>query len=265
MRTKKIQYVGLIPAAGCATRLQNLPFSKEIYPMHVRGEGGQIYEFPVCEGLIRSYSKADINNVYMIIREGKDDICQKLGNGGQYGLDIVYLYTKKTFGPPYTLDQAYSLIHDNYVALGFPDILFKPRHAFKQLIEKQQETNADVVLGLFHAPNPKKMDMVAFDQTGKIYSIDIKPQNTALIWTWILAVWNPDFSEFMHRSLKHLLSEFESGQRAEIHVGTVFQSALKIGMTFDFVFFDKGELIDIGTPEDLDRTSQVFVKDEWTD
>ena len=260
MQTNKIQYTGLIPAAGRATRLQNLPCSKEIYPLHIRDKDGQDFNFPVCKCLIDSYRIAGVNKIYMIIRDGKEDIRHHLGNGSQYDVEIRYLFTQKSYGPPYTLDEAYPLIQNQYVVLGFPDILFKPRYAFKQLIEKQQQTNADVVLGLFPAPNPKKMDMVAIDQMGKIQSIHIKPQNTSLLWTWILAVWNPGFSAFMHQSLKDMLSDFESGKHTECHVGTVFQLALKSGVTFDFVNFNEGELIDIGTPDDLRRIEQTYTK-----
>lgn len=260
MQTNKIQYTGLIPAAGRATRLQNLPCSKEIYPLHIRDKNGQDKNFPVCKCLIDSYRIAGINDIYMIIRDGKEDICHQLGNGSHYGVEIEYLYTQIPYGPPYTLDQAYSLIHTKFVAIGFPDILFKPRYAFKQLIEKQQQTNADVVLGLFPATNPQKMDMVAVDQMGKIQSIHIKPQNTSLLWTWILAVWNPGFSDFMHQSLEDMLNDFESGKRTECHVGTVFQLALRSGLKFDFVFFNEGEVIDIGTPDDLRRIEQTYTK-----
>ncbi len=260
MRTKKVRYTGLIPAAGRATRLQNLTCSKEIYPLHFRDKDGQDYDFPVCKCLIDSYRIADVNDIYMIIRDGKEDIRQKLGNGSQYGVEITYLYTRKYYGPPYTLDEAYPLIQDQYVVLGFPDILFKPRYVFKQLIEKQQQTSADVVLGLFRAPNPQKMDMVSFDQTGKIEWIDIKPQQTSLVWTWTLAVWNPGFSDFMHQSLQGMLSDFESDKRTECHVGTIFQFALEKDIKFDHVFFNEGDLIDIGTPDDMRRIDQTYTK-----
>ena len=252
----KSKYVGLIPAAGRATRLKNLACSKEIYPLRLRNRGGQEKIMPVCEYLIDSYRIANIDEIYTIIRVGKEDIPEQLGDGKHYGITIKYLYTENFYGPAYTLDRAYLLIQNRYVALGFPDILFTPRHAFKSLIEKQQQTGADVVLGLFHAPYPEKMDMVKLGHSGKIESITIKPKKTTLRWTWILAVWSPVFSKFMHHGLIELQKEFDDKKRSECHVGTVFQLALREDITFDYVLFNQGELIDIGTPEDLDVINQ---------
>lgn len=251
------KYVGLIPAAGRATRLKYLPCSKEIYPLAIAAKDGNSQTIPVCSCLIDSYRTANINDITIIIRKGKEDIPKKLGSGEQYGVDIDYLYTQNPYGPPYTIDEAYSKTQNKFVAIGFPDILFTPRNAFEALIKKQQQTNTDVVLGLFRAPHPEKMDMVAFDQTGAIKSIQIKPQHTTLVWTWILAVWNPVFSEFMHQNLQIMLSEFETNKRTECHVGTFFQLALKAGITFECIYFNEGELIDIGTPDDLHRIKQT--------
>lgn len=37
------------------------------------------------------------------------------------------------FGAPITLDQAYPFVHDKIIALGFPDIIFKPDDAFGKI------------------------------------------------------------------------------------------------------------------------------------
>ena len=247
------KYVGLIPAAGRASRLPNLSCSKEIYPVPASAKKNVQKLTPVSSYLIQSYKLASVNNVKMILREGKEDILEALGNGQRYGVQLSYLYTKIFYGPPYSLDAAYSDVKNKIVAIGFPDILFTPRDAFVSLFNKQEQTQADVVLGLFVAPHPHKMDMVEFDSAGNIKCIQIKPSESSLKWTWILAVWSPVFTEFMHQSLKKLLPEFESKQRQECHVGTIFQLALEEGIRFDYVHFDDGELIDIGTPDDLHR------------
>ncbi|MEJ2115591.1 MAG: dTDP-glucose pyrophosphorylase, partial [Gammaproteobacteria bacterium] len=115
---------------------------------------------------------------------------------------------------------------------------------------------ADVVLALFPTSTPQKMDMILFDDSGNIVAIDIKPMQTSLVYTWILAVWNPNFSKFMHLHLQKLYAEYESKQRSECHVGTIFQIALKEGVTFDYVLMDKGEVMDMGTPEGLSYINQ---------
>ncbi len=263
--TSKPNYIGLIPAAGHAARLKNLSCSKEIFSLRTNNKNGQLVSFPVSTCLIDAYGKADIKRIYIIIRKGKEDICEILGNGKEHGVDLNYLYSQIPYGLAYTIDQAYSIYSDQYVALGFPDILFKPYVAYSKLIEKQQQTNADVVLGLFKAKNPQKMDMVELNNLGEIQSIQIKPQHSNLIWTWIIAVWNPTFSKFMHQELNAMLSEFKNKNLNDCHVGIMFQLALRAGIEFEHVFFEKGELIDIGTPEDLIHAKQAMINDDWSE
>ena len=45
---------------------------------------------------------------------------------------------------------------------------------------------------------PHKTDMVDFDDTGRVRSIQIKPPQTNLKYAWEMAVWGPSFTEFMH-------------------------------------------------------------------
>lgn len=261
--TNDKKYVGLIPAAGYATRLANLPCSKEIFPVRFTDEEQLQHEFPVCKVLIDAYRKANIENICIISREEKVDILETLGNGEQYDVELSYIYTQKTQGAAFTLDKAYAFTEKQFVALGFPDIIFKPDNAFSQLISKQHSSKADVVLGLFPAENPTKMDMIEFDSLNKIHGIHIKPKATTLQWTWILAVWSPSFSKFMHQTLASATILKHANQNNEIHVGHVFQLALETGMQFDSVFINDGKLIDIGTQDDLNDLTSRLVHERW--
>ncbi len=254
MKSISEKYIGLIPAAGHGSRLKIVSGSKEIYPFTFESENGKIISHPVCKCLLDTFSQSGISNVCVITKKNKNDIEKKLSTGKEYGVNLDYIYCEDTFGPPYTLDKAYSLVKDKYhVALGFPDILIKPKSALKAIMQKQQETEAEVVLALIKTGTPKKMDMVVFDVDEKIRDLDIKPNSTTLKWTWALAVWTPSFSDYMHHCLKDLLVEYETNKRTECHVGTVFQLAFKDGIKFDHVFIHDAEIIDMGTPEDLKK------------
>lgn len=95
---------------------------------------------------------------------------------------------------------------------GFPDILFQPNDAFVQLLARQTTTKADVVLGLFIAHNPQAMDMAARQEDGRIYLVEIKPSTSLLRYAWIIAIWTPAFSAFMH----DFLSSFKAPERKEL-------------------------------------------------
>ena len=256
MKSKNVskKYIGLIPAAGYATRLKLNSKSKEIYPIVFEEGNGKKFSYPVCKCLLDIFSEAGIRNICVITRKEKRDIEKVLSTGDEYNVSLSYVYCKDTYGPPYTLDQVYHSVKDrNFIALGFPDILIKPKSALTAIVQKQEEVKADVVLALFKTDTPKKMDMIVFDDEGRICDLDIKPSYTALKWTWALAVWNPKFSMYMHNCLKKLKHEYETKIRTECHVGTVFQKALKDGIKFDHVYIHDGMMMDMGTPEDLMR------------
>jgi glucose-1-phosphate thymidylyltransferase len=166
---------------------------------------------------------------------------------------LAYIISGSTGGVPQTVDKAYPFIEKHKVAFGFPDILFKPSDAMVSLLEKQQSTGADLVLGLFKATRPEKMDMVDFDSQGKLKNIIIKPKKTDLSFTWIIAVWTPVFSKFLHKYVKR----YEKTNK-ELHVGDVFREAIQAGLKTDYVKFD-GLYIDIGTPSDFETENNI----EW--
>lgn len=265
MRLKKTKYIGVIPAAGNASRLKNLNYSKEIHPLNFRNISGEEICLPVSQCLINAYRKSGISDIKIIIKKGKEDICRKLGNGMDFNVQLNYMYTDFTYGPAYTINQAFESYRDSHVALGFPDIVFKPHNAYRDLIHKQLVTGTDVVLGLFRSPNPQKMDMVEISKSNAIANIDIKPKQTKLVWTWIIAVWNPSFSFFMNNYLDKVESKYQSNTLQECHVGTVFKEALESGINFDFVFFDNGEIIDIGTPDDMQEAKAKFICEDWSE
>jgi glucose-1-phosphate thymidylyltransferase len=211
--------------------------------------------------LLEKMRRADVKRVYFILRPGKWDIPAYFGDGKMLDMHIGYLIMDLPFGVPFTVDQAYEFVKNATIVFGFPDIIFEPQDAFKQLLNKQQQTNADIVLGLFEAHRPEKMDMVELDRRGNISRIDIKPINTQLRYTWIIAVWTKRFSGFMHRYVQKYKSRFpaENGcnpEQKEVYVGDVIQAALNTDIKIEKVIFTDSEYIDIGTPDDLARAVQ---------
>jgi glucose-1-phosphate thymidylyltransferase len=254
--------VGLIPAAGKATRLGPLPCSKELLPINFRKESQDRERGPkvVSQYLLESMRIAEISKVYIVLRKGKWDIPSFLGNGNEVAMHLSYLLTDSSLGVPMTLDQGFPFTGQANVAMGFPDILFEPSDAFAHLKEKKKSSNADIILGLFPASRPTKMDLVAFDEAGKVRGIEIKPARSSLVYTWIIALWTPAFSEFMHEYLKsysedRLIRGRSKAQgpikRQEVFMSEVILAAIDQRMDVDSLIFRTGRCLDIGTPDDL--------------
>jgi glucose-1-phosphate thymidylyltransferase len=251
--------VGLLPSAGRANRISPIPCSKEIFPIGFgRLESDNNFRPKVVSHyLLEKMRRAGVNRAYIILRSGKWDIPAYFGNGDMVGIRLGYLAIDATRGVPYTLDQAYPFVNKYRIAMGFPDILIQPEDAFVHLYNRQIESEADIVLGLFPASQSHKVDMVALDKDQRILGIQIKPSKTHLVYTWLIALWTPRFTHFMHR---HILSydgiskgSVVSGvsENDELFMGDVVQAAIDEGLAVDNVIFPNGTYIDIGTQEDL--------------
>jgi len=260
-----LEVIGLIPAGGIASRLSPIPCSKEIYPIGFGPLVNDSSPHPkvVCHYLLEKLQLAGISKAYIILRSGKWDIPAYLGDGKMLNMDLAYRVIDISFGVPYTLDSAYPFVKDAIVALGMPDIIFQPDDAFVRLIVRQAETNADIVLAVFPTDRPEKWDMLDLDKDGRIQQFVIKPPQTHLRYTWVVAVWTPVFTNFMHDYLANY-QEIEvqknassnTLQQREMYLGDVFQAAMRNKMHIETVLFHEGSCLDIGTPEDMLKAIQ---------
>ena len=262
------EVVGLVPAAGVAKRLQPFPCSKEVYPVGFTRDPATGMPRPKVAAyyLLEKFRAAGITKAFLVIKEGKWDIPNYFREGGLVGLSLAYMVIAGSLGPPDTIDRAYPFLEQNRVAFGFPDILFGPDDAYRQLIAAQERTGADVVLGLHRVYDHRVWDMVECDSDGLVRNIVMKPVTTTLTHGWCCAVWTPAFSDFLHRFLRAEETHRNLAQLAntahdlggDLAVGVVLQAALKAGLLLQSVIFPHDTYIDIGTPEDLAKAVRQF-------
>lgn len=259
----ELPIVGIIPAGGVSARLAPLPGSKELLPIGFMETPGGPRPKPVCLYLLERMRMAGIGRVFVVLRPGKWDIPAYLGHGEQLGMSFGYLIMNLPHGSPYTLDQAYPFARGCIVALGFPDIIFEPADAYARLLERLRETGAAVVLGLFPTDQPHTADMVAADAAGRVERVVVKPPQSDLAYTWMLAVWAPPFTEFLHAYLAEVEARRAGPDPAlrplrEVFVGDVIQAAIDGGMHVDSVAFPAGSALDVGTPDNLVRAVRRY-------
>lgn len=256
------EIVGLVPAGGVATRIAPLPLSKELYPIGFRpvGSQGELRPKVVCHYLLESMRLAGASKAFIVLREGKWDIPAYFGTGDLVDMDLAYLMMGLPYGPPYTADRAFPFVGDALVLFGFPDVIFQPETAFVDLVEAQNRSGAAIVLGLFPADRPQKVDMVELAAGGRVRRIVIKPDQTDLQFTWMIAAWTPVFSQFMHEYLNRIQAGSRRQAQRERHVGHVIQAALEEGLVVEAVTFDSGACLDIGTPDDLVRAVRAYCR-----
>jgi len=267
-RSRWPEVVGLIPAAGLAERLQPAPCSKELFPVGFQRDpaDGMPRAKVATEYLLDKFRAAGITKTYMVIRDGKWDIPHYFQEGLKNGLSVAYVVIPGSLGPPDTIDRAYAFVAPYRIAFGFPDMLFEPPEAFTRLIQRQEQTEADIVLGLHRIDEPHLWDMVQTDRDGRVRKIVMKPGKTTLTLGWHVAVWTPVFTEFLHRFLRrrdtrrHLsqLTSTKHDPGGDLAVGIVLQAAIKEGLTVQSQIFPRAQCLDVGTPQRLFEAVRRF-------
>lgn len=160
--------VGVIPAAGRATRLQPLAGSKEVYP---------IARKPVLDYLVERMRAVEGAELRLVTRPDKADVIEAAQTRG---IEVIEAE------PPSVGASIHAglrgLGHDDVVLLGFPDSLWNPVDGFVQLVELLGE--APVVLGLFHSLEAERSDVVEVTEDGRVERVHVKPAapTSSLIW-----------------------------------------------------------------------------------
>ncbi|MEM9555923.1 MAG: sugar phosphate nucleotidyltransferase [Acidobacteriota bacterium] len=258
--------VGLLPAAGRARRLGELPCSKEVLPVGFEADGRPR---PVARHLLEGWASSGIERALIVLRPEKWDVAAALGDGADLGLDLAYLTVGDTASVPETLDRARTWLGDASVALGFPDILLEPRDAWTRLVAAHRASRADVTLGCVPTDQPWKTDMVDLDAAGRLLDVVIKQRDCALRWTWSFALWRPSFTAYLGKFLARPDASRHDAQAStpELYVGDVLRAAARDGLDLRGVCFEEGSFLDVGTPDDLRRAihAQSRVREEPLD
>jgi glucose-1-phosphate thymidylyltransferase len=246
--------VGVIPAGGQATRISPLPCSKELYPIgfHTLKTAEGVRPKVSVQYLLEKMRGAGISNVYMVLAPGKWDIPAYFRDGSMVNMHIGYLMLGPPFGVPFTLDQAYPFVQRQKVAFGFPDILFDSEDGFRTLLQRQTLSGCDIALGLSPATHPLSgEDRVVCDDSGRVKKIVLKPSESDLPNGWVTAVWNHNFTEFLHGYVRDNLSRMD--RIPELSAGHAIEAAIQAGLRVEAVMVTDKPYLDIGTPEGLQK------------
>jgi glucose-1-phosphate thymidylyltransferase len=220
-----VRVVGVIPAAGFATRLAPLSWSKEVYPV-----GGR----PVLEYLVDRMRLAPASEIRIVTRPEKRDVLRHARRLGLTPID----------GRPETVSESvllglHGVPHEDTALLGFPDTLWEPDDGFATLIAALDE-RSEVVLGCFRSPEPERSDVVVAGDDGIVHAVQVKPELPAsdLVWGCCAA---------RVGALAAL--------RRHAEPGGLFDALARRGVARCVRF--PGELVDIGTPESLQRVVEA--------
>jgi len=243
---------GLIPAAGRATRLGGLPYSKELLPIPARADERDRAGIRLAiENSVRLLLECGIRHQHIIIAPSKQDIPAHLGDGERLGASIVYTEIADSPSVPHSLDAAFDSVAGDDVVLVFPDIMFEPRAEIAEFFSTQTPSDIDILLALVPSTRGDKVDMVSLAGDGLVDEVVPKPGIGICGWTWVAAAWSAKFSKFLHEFLNEPGPDHVPAADSELYVADVINAAIKNGLVCQAGRFAGGTAIDIGTPGDF--------------
>jgi glucose-1-phosphate thymidylyltransferase len=239
------EIIALIPAAGRGTRLPDVPGSKELVEVSLRP--GQT-PAPVIDFLLTALATSGASATRVITRAEKTDLREHVANRRSSAHDIEAVLTKPTASVVHTLLSVLLASNDKDIALAFPDIIFRPGDTLGQLLTLWGMGAQDVLLAGLPTDRADKSDLIELSADGQLERIHVKDPNRDSGWSWIMAVWNPRFSEFLVEwAAAQLIDEHE------LQLGNAMNEALVAGLSIKVHCFPDGRFLDIGTPDDLAR------------
>lgn len=162
--------VGVLPAAGYATRLQPLDCSKEVLPV-----GGR----PVMDYVVERMHAGGATALYVVTREEKDDV---IDHARTLGAHVV-------LADPETVTESFAaairqLADDDIVLVGWPDTIWEPLDGYRQLVDAV-DAGREVAIGLFELTSDlERSDVVTVTAGGLVERVYVKPAVPPTSWVW---------------------------------------------------------------------------------
>jgi glucose-1-phosphate thymidylyltransferase len=241
MRPARPPVIGIVPAAGRATRLPDRTCSKELIAVGERAIG---------EYLIDAMIAARADRICIVIAPDKRDIVEHFGSRVR-GVPISYVEQRQPTGMSDAIDLAYAELRDATVLMGMPDTIVDPPDSLARLHESFARSGADIALALAPTDEPERLGPVNADRQGRVSRVFDKPDLAPHDMVWTVACWNARFTDYLHAHLA-------AGPRLqpEAPLGLIFQAAIEDGFFAHALAFPDGRYIDAGTTAGLEKARQ---------
>lgn len=169
---------GIILAGGSGTRLYPLTTvtSKQLLP---------IYDKPMVYYPLSTLMLAGINDI-LIISTPNDlpNFKRLLGDGSRFGIKLTYKEQPSPDGLAQAFILAEEFIGDDCCAMVLGDNIFYGAGlgVILDTAKRNAEENHRATVFGYHVEDPERFGIVEFDKTGKVFSVEEKPEKPKSPW-----------------------------------------------------------------------------------
>lgn len=209
---------GIILAGGAGTRLYPLTMvtSKQLLP---------VYDKPMIYYPLSTLMLAGIQDILIISTpEDTPRFEHLLGDGSQFGLRLNYTVQPSPDGLAQAFILGEEFIGDDCCAMVLGDNIFYG-NGFSRILKNavnNAETNGKATVFGYYVNDPERFGIVEFDQTGKVISVEEKPQNPKSNYA-ITGLY------FYDNRVSKLAKEVKPSPRGELEITTLNDMYLQKG------------------------------------
>lgn len=240
--------LGIVPAAGAATRMQPWASSKELLPLgHVSGRDGSARLIPISEYVLDRMQAAGADRICLVVSGAKSDLLAYYAQS-DFAAQLVFILQPRPLGLCDAMFRAAPLIRpEEMVLVGLPDTLWYPRLALAATPSTQ------VHLVTFPVLHPHEFDAVipSDSDAARVARVEVKRPGSSSRRVWG-AITAPGEAFLRLRRLW-----LERGAQ-DHYLGDLLNAWIRAG---EYVSCDRvgTEYWDIGTPAGYARALQAHV------
>lgn len=238
---------GLIPAAGSGTRLG--PFThampKELLPVGDKA---------VIEHVVEAFVTAGIKDITIVVSPKKHGLSDYFGSGKRFGVKLTYVVQDERLGLADAVAAGEHVINGSSFAVVLGDNFFSPDTVLRDLKEFHEANNADATIGVVEVTDVTRHGIIKPDG---IYVVDLvekpepsdAPSNLGIAGMYIF---ESGIFEAIHDTKPGFKGEYQLTDSTKVLVEKGAKVVYKL---------ISGIHIDVGTPEDLMRANEFYLRE----